>query len=244
MAMICLCLSLGSEPRDEVGGLGVAVVQITRAACSEDTNGVAAVARVEVTEAVGELGLEGLEALDLAAGLFELGEVGFAHQAHRGGGRRLGLPLADDALDVGEREPELLQLGDPPDANEGVGTEEAVPPLRPGVRDEQPELFVEVDRPDGLLGGLGEVADLQQVSVEDLTIRFVGQTDADSTRHRGRLGRRDQRQVARSGGHGGLSVRQVWERLFCRENGEEGGRSPIGTTARGPWDGLSTRTLT
>jgi hypothetical protein len=220
----------------------VAVVQITRAACSEDTNGIAAVARVEVTEAVGELGLEGFEALDLAAGLFELGEVGFAHQAHRGGGRRLGLPLADDALDVGEREPELLQLGDPPDANEGVGTEEAVPPLRPGVRDEQAEFFVEVDRPDGLLGGLGEVAHLEQVAVATdaagIAVCVFEQADAHRTRYRGRLGRGNQRQMAGGGGHGWFFRCCVGQKgaKFRQIDGDAGGAS----SARA----LSTRTLT
>ena len=70
-------------------------------------------------------------------------------------------PVADDLLDVREAEAHVLELADPADADEGLGRVEAVAPLRPSRRLEEAELFVEVDRPDGLAGFTREIADLK-----------------------------------------------------------------------------------
>lgn len=182
------------------------VVQIARAAGSDDADGIAAVAGVEVTQALGELDFEGTEPLDLLARFVELGHVHFAHEAHRRRSRRLCLPLADDGLDVGEREAELLELADPPDANEGVGTKEPVTPLGASQRDEQPELFVQVDGADRLVRRLRQVADLQDVGLVDLGLLAGREAQPDrergTARRRGGLGRRNQGQVAGGRAHG------------------------------------------
>lgn len=181
----------------------LAVVQVARAASCEHPDGIAAVASVEITKALGELGLEGPEALDLAAGLVELGDVGVAHQAHRRWRRRLGLPLADDGLDIGQRQPELLQLADPADPHQRVRTEEAVAPLRARVGREETELLVQVNRADGLLGRLREIADLEQIGVARLAVLAAAGRPRGRARRRRGLGRRNQRKMSGSGGHGG-----------------------------------------
>lgn len=195
----------GSEPRDELGGLVLTVVQAAGAARGEHPNGITPVAGIEISQALGELSLESAEALDLQTRLVELGDVRVAHEPHGRGRRGLSLPLPRDRLDVRQRETELLELADPPDADERVRSEQSVTPLGPSVRNEQAELFIQVDGPDGLLRGLRQISHLQQIVVARLGGVFA--QPANSTRSRsgrgGRLGHGNQRQVSGGEAHSG-----------------------------------------
>ena len=208
----------GAKPRDELGGLVLTVVEVARATRSEDPDGIAAVAGVEITKALVELGLEGAEPFDLPAGLFELGDVRVAHEAHGRGCGGLGLPLADDGLDVGQRKPELLQLADPPHAHQGLGAEKPVAPFGPRVGHEEAELLVQVDGADSLLGGLGEVADLEEIALASFALVARAAQARGRARSRGGLGRGNQREMTGGGGHERCAATgaDVGERLLTR----------------------------
>jgi hypothetical protein len=65
-------------------------------------------------------------------------------------------------LNRGERKAEVLELADPTHADDRVGAEEPVAPLRTGVGAKDPELFVQVDGADGFAAELRQVPDLKQ----------------------------------------------------------------------------------
>ena len=152
----------GVKTGHELGRVLLATVLIAGDAGVHEARRVAGVAGVEVVQAGRQLGLEGAQTGDLCARLGEARVVRVAHQPHRARRVRGLFPGFDDVLNLGEREPQVLQLADPPDADEGVGAEEPVAALRARVRLQQAELFVEVDGTDRLSDGLGEVAHLQQ----------------------------------------------------------------------------------
>src|SRR4051812_7864015 len=118
----------------------------------------------EVLEACLDLALEGLETRDLRACLVELLRVDLAHFPHRrrcGRSRAVLLDLLHDGLDVGEAEPEILELLDPADPDERLRTVKAVTALRAAGRLEQIHLLVEVDGADRLPRLAREITHLQ-----------------------------------------------------------------------------------
>ena len=162
----------GVEARDELGRMVLARVLIARDAGVEEARGVAGVAGVEVVEARGELGLERVEARELRSRVGETRAVGVAHQAHRTGRARRLFPRLHDRLNLREREAEILELADPPDADERVVSEEAIATLRSGMGTEEAELLVEVNRANRLPRRLGEIADLEEL-VARVVAHFV-----------------------------------------------------------------------
>src|SRR5690606_30970232 len=78
---------------------------------------------------------------------------------HRRAGRLL---LSHELLNLREREPQVLELGDPAHPYEGLFREQPVPPLRALVRPQQAQLLIEVDRAHRLSGRLREIPHLQE----------------------------------------------------------------------------------
>src|SRR5438034_111329 len=72
------------------------------------------------------------------------------------------LPPAQERLDLGQAEAHVLQLLDPLDPRHRPPRVQPEAPLRPDRRRQQPELFVEVDRADGLARLLRELSDFQE----------------------------------------------------------------------------------
>src|SRR5436853_432761 len=82
------------------------------------------------------------------AGLAQLLFEDAPHPGHALGAVPGLLPVAQEALDVAQREAHLLQLLDPVHALDGVGAVEAVAAGRTSDGPEQAELLVEVHGPD------------------------------------------------------------------------------------------------
>src|SRR5436190_163506 len=135
---------MGVEAGNELRRTAVGVV-IAGVARGEQAVGLTDVARVEVCEARDELLFERLEAAAVRACVGELARVGRLHLRPRAGRRRPPLPVADDGLDVRQREARGLALADPPDTHERLGSVESVATL--GSRDgpQEIELLVEVN---------------------------------------------------------------------------------------------------
>jgi hypothetical protein len=214
----------GVETGDELGGVLLATVLIAGDAGVQQAGRVAGVAGVEVVQARRELGLERAEAGDLGAGLGEPGAVRVAHQPHRTGGVGRLFPGLHDVLDLGEGEPQILELPDPPDADEGVVPEEPVATLRARVRLEQPELFVQVDRADRLARRLGEIAHLEQRLAVVLGDRHREQ-------HLGPGHGERQAEAGGGGGHGRSTLTQGRADKPLR-TGERYAREHLGDAAR------------
>jgi len=125
----------------------------------------AGLARVEVRHGLAEVVLDHLELHDLLADLrLLLGE----HRADPRGGLAPGvrvLEIADEALDLGEREADRLQLDDPVNAIDRVGPVHPEPALGPRSRLEQPQLLVEVHRANRLADGLRELSHAHQLGI-------------------------------------------------------------------------------
>ena len=105
-----------------------------------------------------EVVLDHLELRELRADLLELLAE---HRADPIGRLLAGAGIAEvlhEALDVGQGEAQGLQLDDPVDAVDRRRPIETKTTLRPRGRLEQPQLFVQVHRPDGLADHLGELA--------------------------------------------------------------------------------------
>src|SRR5262249_51477855 len=75
------------------------------------------------------------------------------------------LEIADEALDLGEREADRLQLDDPVDAIDRLGPVHAEPALGSRPRLQQPQLLVEVHRANRLADGLRELSDPHQFGI-------------------------------------------------------------------------------
>ena len=94
--------------------------------------------------------------------LADLGLLLREQRTHAGGGFAAGaglLEIADEALDLGEREADRLELHDPVDAIDRLRTIKAEPTFGPGARLEQAELLVEMHRTNGLADRLRELSD-------------------------------------------------------------------------------------
>jgi hypothetical protein len=77
-----------------------------------------------------------------------------------------GVPeVADEALDLAEREADGLQLDDPVDAIDGVLAVQPEPAVGPRLGLEETELFVEVHGTDGLTDRLCQLAYAEQLVV-------------------------------------------------------------------------------
>ena len=162
--MIRRCFpSVRAKPEHQLGHVDFLVVEVAALARRQEPLRIADVAGVEILQAGGELVLQRLEATTLLAGLLELAGVDLPHALHRA--RRTGgaIALANEGLDVAQAEAHLLELADPPDADERLRPVEAKAPLGPGGRGQQSQLLVQVDGPCGLPCFTGQVADLHQL---------------------------------------------------------------------------------
>src|SRR5690606_25822171 len=86
-----------------------------------------------------------------------------AHAGSRLGRRACALEIANETLDLGEREADRLQLDDPVDAVDGLGPIQTEAALGASARLEQSELLVEVHRADGLVDRLRQLPDAHQL---------------------------------------------------------------------------------
>src|SRR5690606_28897299 len=139
----------------------VAVV-VARAALVGPEARRAVLAALEVLERLDQVVLDHLELGEAVADLPQLVLEDLAHPGRRGAAAVGALELADEALDLGQREADRLELGDPVDAVHRVRPEQAEAARGPAHRLEEAQLLVEVDRPDRLADGLGQLADPEE----------------------------------------------------------------------------------
>src|SRR3990172_10372831 len=104
--------------RHELGRVVVAVVDVAANAGIDEPHRIAGFARVQVAPARFELRHQRLEPRDLRARLVELLRVYLAQARHRTGRARAPRVRSTDLLDLGEREPHVLELADPSDPHE------------------------------------------------------------------------------------------------------------------------------
>src|ERR1044071_8094677 len=123
----------------------------------------AGLARVQVRERLAEVVLDHLQLHDLLADLGLLLGEQRADPRGRLAPRVRVLEVSDEALDLGEGEPDRLQLDDPVDAVDRLGAVQPEAALRPGARLQQAQLLIEVHRADGLADRLGELSDPHQL---------------------------------------------------------------------------------
>src|SRR5262249_31576142 len=128
----------------------VMTLVVALAALGRRILGRARLARIEVRERLAEIVLDHLELRDLIADLPLLLLKQRVDPRGRLGRRLRALEVLHEALDLGEREADRLELHDPVDAIDGLRTVEPEPALRARAWLEQPELFVEVHRANGL----------------------------------------------------------------------------------------------
>src|SRR5262249_47704093 len=109
----------------------------------------AGLTRIEIRERFRQIVLDHLELRDLLADLRLLLGVQRAHPSCPCPARAGLLELLHEALDLGERDPDRLELDDPLDAIDRFGTVEPEATFGARPRLEQAELFVEMHRANG-----------------------------------------------------------------------------------------------
>ena len=145
----------------ERGSFGVGMNRVASNASLGGTVVVGAgTAPLEVGEALGEVALELQKLLHLLARRSESLAKHLAHALHRHRGRLGLLDRREQVLDLRQREPHVLQLGDPVHACDLVGAVQAEPTVGPHRR-QQPHLLVEPKGTHGLAGLASELADLE-----------------------------------------------------------------------------------
>src|ERR1044071_5200207 len=123
---------------------------IASAALGGRVIGGAGLTRIEVRDCLAEVVLDHLQLRDLLADLLLLLEEQRAHARARFGRRARALKVAHEALDLGQREADRLQLDDPMDAIDRLRTVETKSTFGARARLEQTQLLIEVHRSDGL----------------------------------------------------------------------------------------------
>ena len=117
-------------PATSSGARAVVAVDAAGAALGLGVGRLAGAAAVHVGQRLVEIADQPFEPRDRLLGLAQLVREDLAHAVHRLGRRVRLLPVAEERLDLGQREAEVLQLLDPLDALDRLARVEAEAPLR------------------------------------------------------------------------------------------------------------------